>query len=107
MKYLDARENLSVQVHPNEAYAELQRALRAARTELVVTDRRVLARTGVWRARVAEAAGASRVQDPLGRRLDYAHVHLDPDSERRLVVPFVAGARALAEVLGAPAEAGG
>jgi len=78
------------------------RALQAIRIELMVTDRRVLARTGVFRAREIEVPGASAVeliQNGFARRLGFAFVRLTPAEGSARTIGFVSDAAALRQTL--------
>lgn len=61
--------------------AAAEAALRRATTTLIVTDRRVMLRTGLFRRRLAEAypgavSGLDIAQGPLGRALDVGRVRV-------------------------------
>ena len=79
------------------------RALQAIRIELVVTDRRVLARTGIFRTREVAVAGANAVeviQHGLARRLGFAFVRLTPAEGTVRTVGFIPDPVALRQALG-------
>jgi hypothetical protein len=78
------------------------RALQATRIELMVTDRRILARTGIFRAREVTAAGAHAVeliQHGLARHLGFVFVRLTPAEGSALTVGFVPDPAALRQAL--------
>jgi hypothetical protein len=78
------------------------RALEAIRIELVVTDRRVLARTGVCRTHEIEAPGASAVeliQNGFARYLGFAFVRLTPTEGNARTIGFVSDPPALHQAL--------
>lgn len=78
------------------------RALQAVRTELLVTERRVLGRSGVFRNRDIEAAGADAVEvmrHGLARRLGFAFVRLTSIDGKARTVGFVAQPEALHQAL--------
>lgn len=78
------------------------RALQAIRIELMVTDRRVLARTGVLRTHEIEAPGASAVeliQNGFARYLGFAFVRLTPTDRNARTIGFVSDAVALRQAL--------
>lgn len=79
------------------------RALQASRIELLVTDRRVLARSGVFRGHetvVPDASGVELIENGLARPLGFAFVRLTPAEGRARTVGFIADAAALREALG-------
>ncbi len=74
------------------------RAIQASRIELLVTDRRLLARTGLLRAHEVTVAGASAVElieHGLARHLGFAFVRLTPTDGNARTVGFVARPAAL------------
>lgn len=78
------------------------RALQATRIELMVTDRRILARTGIFRTRDVAVAGASAVeliQHGLARHLGFAFVRLTPAEGSARTVGFVPAPAALRQAL--------
>lgn len=84
------------------------RALQAARIELLVTDRRVLARTGVFRAHemVVQGAGAVEfIEHGLAKYLGFAFVRLTPTDGNVRTVGFIAHSAALHRALENPGPA--
>ena len=78
------------------------RALRTGRMELLVTDRRVLARTGLLRTRSATAASAESVElleDAFTRRMGCVSLRLAGDDGAPLTLAFVADPPALHRAL--------
>lgn len=78
------------------------RALQATRIELMVTDRRVLARTGIFRTREVAVAGANAVeliQHGLARHLGFAFVRLTPAEGNPRTIGFVPEPAALRQAL--------
>jgi hypothetical protein len=78
------------------------RALQAARIELLVTDRRVLARTGILRLRetsVSDASAVEIVQQGFARHLGFAFVRLAPADGKARVVGFIGDPDGLRQAL--------
>lgn len=78
------------------------RALQAIRIELMVTDRRVLARTGVFRTHEMEVPGASAVgliEHGFAKYLGFAFVRLTPTDGSARTVGFVCDPAALRQAL--------
>lgn len=78
------------------------RALQAARIEVLVTDRRVLARTGVLRARevvVHDASAIEMMEQGLARPLGFAFVRLSPPEGSAHTIRFVGDPGGLREAL--------
>lgn len=78
------------------------RALQAIRIELLVTNRRVLARTGVFRAHEVAVPGASAVElieNGFARYLGFACVRLTPPDGKERMVGFVPEPAALRQAL--------
>lgn len=94
------------------ACAAAEATVRRATTELTVTDRRAILRTGLLKRRVAEVfpvslAGFEIAQGPLGRMLDYGLVRIHGlDASARLAMPEPERIRRSLETLamGAAAE---
>lgn len=79
------------------------RALQAIRIELMVTDRRVLARTGVFRTHEVAVPGAGAVeliQNGFAKYLGFAFVRLTPAEGDARTVGFVSDPAALRQALG-------
>lgn len=78
------------------------RALQAIRIELVVTDRRVLARTGILRTHETAVPGVSAVeliQNGLAKHLGFAFVRLTPAEGNARTVGFVSDPAGLRQAL--------
>ncbi len=84
------------------------RALQAIRIELMVTDRRVLARTGIFRTHemaVPAASAVELVENGFARHLGFAFVRLTPAEGGARTVPFVSDPAALRQALETAAAA--
>lgn len=78
------------------------RALQAIRIELMVTDRRVLARTGIFRTHelaVPRAGAVELIQNGLAKYLGFAFVRLTPAAGGARTVGFVSDPAALRQAL--------
>lgn len=83
------------------------RALQAIRIELLVTDRRVLARTGVLRTHEMAVPGASAmelIEHGLARHLGFTFVRITPVDGKARTVGFVPDPAGLREALGLRAD---
>lgn len=81
------------------------RALQAIRIELMVTDRRVLARTGILRTHEMVVPGANAVeiiQNGFARHLGFAFVRLTPAEGNARTVGFVSDPEGLRQALENP-----
>lgn len=78
------------------------RALQAVRIELMVTDRRVLARTGIFRTQETTVPGANAVeliQNGFARHLGFTFVRLTPAEGNARTVSFVSDPAGLRQAL--------
>ena len=78
------------------------RALQAIRIELIVTDRRVLARTGIFRTHemtVADTNAVELVHNGFAKHLGFAFVRLTPTEGKARTIGFVPDSAALRQAM--------
>lgn len=78
------------------------RALQAIRIELMVTDHRVLARTGVLHTHemaVSDASGIDLIENGLARYLGFAFVRFTPPEGSARTIGFISDPAALRQAL--------